>query len=84
MAHARADADACELCGSTRFHIDNGLRYCSNGHEQAVRLHHDHLFMAGDLRTLTRTFRVGNKLLTTPTSMALRANGRRGRRRKAR
>jgi RNA polymerase I-specific transcription initiation factor RRN7 len=27
--------DACEQCGSTRFHIDNGLRYCSNGHEQA-------------------------------------------------
>jgi RNA polymerase I-specific transcription initiation factor RRN7 len=28
-------ADACEQCGSTRFHLDNGLRYCSNGHEQA-------------------------------------------------
>lgn len=28
-------ADACERCGSTRFYIDNGLRYCINGHEQA-------------------------------------------------
>ena len=35
MADSRAGIDTCELCGSTRFRIMDGITYCTNGHEQA-------------------------------------------------
>ena len=28
------EENACEQCGSHQFHIDNGLKYCSRGHQQ--------------------------------------------------
>lgn len=28
------DLAACQLCGSTRFHVDDGLTFCVNGHDQ--------------------------------------------------
>lgn len=28
------DEPACPLCGSTRFHVDDGLTFCANGHDQ--------------------------------------------------
>ena len=51
MAKSGVGADVCELCGSTHFHIDNGLRYCDNGHEQAVRPHREHSFSLKSLST---------------------------------
>src|ERR1700733_3109897 len=36
MANSRLGVDACDLCGSTHFSVIDGIRYCENGHEQAV------------------------------------------------
>jgi hypothetical protein len=29
-----ADAEPCSQCGSTRFHEQDGVTYCHNGHDQ--------------------------------------------------
>ena len=31
------EGDPCDLCESTRFYIDDGVKFCTNGHEQGVR-----------------------------------------------
>jgi len=74
MATSRADTDACEFCGSTNFHLDNGLLYCDNGHEQAVRPHRKHSIDLGKARTLIASYREGSRLLMTRRSMVLKAS----------
>jgi hypothetical protein len=39
MANSRLGVDACDLCGSTHFSVIDGIRYCENGHEQAVSIY---------------------------------------------